>query len=132
MSVYLAFNPPGGIGTPNAGGCSVNVVGATPEENAAQVYNWTNIVLGTPNVVLLPGQKITLSGNVAFTCTNPAAVNGLNWEVKALADIHGEDFGSCDTIGEIFNGVCNVAVNEDDDNDANNSKVTPLPKVVAL
>jgi hypothetical protein len=131
VSIYLAFNPPGGFGS-NPGGCSVFVPTATPAENASQVYNWTNIVAGLPAVILLPGQKITLSGNVQFTCTNPAAVDGLNWEVKAIADIHGEDFSSCDSLPEVYNGVCNVAINDDDDVDANNTKIRPLPKVVAL
>jgi hypothetical protein len=73
-----------------------------------------------------------LSSNVIFHCTDPAAVDGLNWEVKAIADAHGEDFASCDTLPEVYNGACNVAVNDDDDNDANNTKIRPLPKVVAI
>ena len=132
FSVYLSFNPPGGIGT-NPGGCSVVVPTATPTENLNQVYNWTSVLPGNPlSVILNPGQKITISGNVEFVCTNPAAVDGLNWEVKALADIHGDDFASCDTIGEIYNAVCNVAVNDDDDVPANNTKTRSLPKVVNI
>jgi hypothetical protein len=131
VSIYLAFNPPGGFGQ-NPGGCSVNVPTATATENTNQVYNWTNNVLGVPAVTLAPGQKITLSGTVDFVCADPAAVNGLNWEVKAIADVHGDDFSSCDTLGESFNGVCSVGVNDDDDNDANNTLVRGFPKVVAL
>jgi len=131
VSVYLAFNPPGGIGA-NPGGCSVFVPTASVAENTNQVYNWTNIVLGLPSVILLPGQKITLNGNVEFQCSNPAAVNGLNWDVKAIADVHADDFSSCDTIAETFNGTCNVGVNDDDDNDANNTLVRSLPNVVAI
>jgi len=131
VSIYLAFNPPTGFGT-NLGGCSVFVPTASPAENLAQVYNWTNIVLGLPAVDLVPGQKITLKGLVDFVCTNPAAVDGLNWEVKAIADVHGEDFAPCDTLAEVYNGVCNVAVNDDDDVDANNTKTRPLPIVQAI
>ncbi len=87
---------------------------------------------------LLPGQKITLSGNVEFQCANPAVVNGMNWEVLAIADVHGGtvapggDFDSCDTLSEVFDTTCTVAVNDDDDNDGNNTKLRPLPKVSAL
>jgi hypothetical protein len=131
VSIYLAFNPPGGFAT-NPGGCSVFVPTATPAENVNQVYNWTSATLGLPAVLLDPGQKITLSGNVEFVCTNPAAVDGLNWEVKAIADVHSDDFTSCDTLAEVYNAACNVAVNDDDDVDTNNTKTRPLPKVQAI
>jgi len=130
VSVYLAFNPPDGFAT-NPGGCSVVVAGATPAENASQVYNWTRITQGLPSVSLAPGQKITLSGNVEFVCTNPAASNGLNWEVKAFADVHADDSAACDTLGETFGPACAVALNDDDDADANNTLTRAFPKVVA-
>ena len=130
VSVYLAFNPPGGFGT-NPGGCQVIVPTATAQENQNQVYNWTSIILGVPSTILAPGQKITLSGNIEFQCSRPDLVNGLNWDVKAIADVHADDFFSCDTLGETFNGKCNVGVNDDDDNNANNTLVRSLPKVVA-
>ena len=137
VGIYLAFNPPGGFG-PNPGGCSVNVLTASPSENLNQVYNWTSIVAGLPAVDLLPGQKITLNGNVEFVCSNPAAVDGQNWEVLAIADAHGGtaapggDFDSCDTLAEVFDTICSVAINDDDDADGNNTKLRPLPNVVAL
>ena len=82
-------------------------------------------------MILLPGQRVTLNGNVQFQCSDPAAVNGLNWDVKAIADVHADDFSSCDTLAEVFDGTCNVGVNDDDDNDANNTLVRSLPNVVA-
>jgi len=130
VSVDLAFDPPGGFGS-NPGGCSVVVPGATPAEQANQVFNWTRIGAGTPFVNLLPGQKVTLSANPQFVCTNPAAVNGLNWTLKAVADVHADDSASCDTLGEVFNGACATAVNDDDTNDANNSMVRGFPIVRA-
>jgi hypothetical protein len=130
VSVYLAFNPPGGFSS-NPGGCSVIVPGATPTEQATQVFNWTRIATGLISVVLLPGEKITLSADVDWVCTNPAAVDGLNWTLKAVADAHSEDSASCDTMTEVFNGTCNAAVADDDDNDANNSMIRALPKVRA-
>ncbi len=131
VSVYLAFSPPGGFAT-NPGGCSVFVLGAPAVWDANQVYDWTAIALGVSPALLDPGQKITLSGNVEFMCTNPAAVDGDNWQVLAIADVHGDDFGACDTLAEAFDGACSSAANEDDDGDANNTKVRPLPKVVSL
>ncbi len=129
VSVYLVFNPPTGFGN-NAGGCSVFVPDASASENAAQVYNWTSVVQLVPSVVLNPGQKITLQSGVDFMCTNPSAVDGDNWQVLAIADVHGDDFAACDTIGEVFDGTCSAAVNGDDTSDANNTKLRPLPKVV--
>ena len=129
VSVYLVFNPPTGFGT-NAGGCSVFVPDASAAENQAQVYNWTSVVQLVPSVVLNPGQKITLQSDVAFTCTDPAAVDGDNWQVLAVADVHGDDTAACDTIDEVFNGTCSIAVNSDDTSDANNTKLRPLPEVV--
>lgn len=137
VSVYLAFNPPTGFGT-DSGDCEVFVPTASAAENANQVYNWTSIVLGAPQVVLLPGQKITLNGNVQFKCNNPAAVDGLNWEIRAIADVHGGDpapggdFASCDTLAEVFDTDCLNAINDDDDVDGNNVKERFLPKVSAL
>jgi hypothetical protein len=130
VSLYLAFNPPFGFGS-NIGGCSVAVHGATPSENANQVYNWTRITQGSPSVSLLPGQRVTLNATVDFVCTDPAAVDGLNWAVKAIADVHGEDFTSCDTLPEAFDGTCSFFVSGDDIADANNTKLRPLPKVMA-
>ena len=131
VSVYVAFDPPGGFGT-NPGGCSVFVATASSAENAAQVYNWTSVVLSVPSVLLDPGQKITLNGNVDFMCANPAAVDGDNWQVLAIADAHGDDFAACDTLPKAFDSPCANAVNDDDNEGANNTKLRPLPKVVSL
>jgi len=139
VSIYLAFNPPTGHGT-NAGDCSVNVPTASAQENINQVYNWTSVVLSLPSTLLQPGQKITLSGNVEFKCNRPDLVDGLNWEVLAIADVHGDDFADCDTLLEAFDTFCasghpeipTGGINDDDDADGNNTKLRPLPKVTAL
>src|SRR6266545_2852131 len=131
VSVYLAFNPPGGFGT-NPGGCSVFVATASSAENAAQVYNWTSVVLSVPSALLDSGQKVTLQSNVDFMCANPAAVDGDNWQVLAIADAHGDDFAACDTLPKAFDSPCANAVNDDDNEGANNTKLRPLPKVVSL
>lgn len=130
VSIYLAFDPPGGFGL-NAGTCSVVVPGATPTEQANQVFNWTRIGAGVPFVNLLPGQSIKLSANPGFVCANPAAVDGLNWTLKAIADVHADDSASCDTLTKVFDGACAAAVNDDDTNDLNNTMVRGFPIVRA-
>jgi hypothetical protein len=111
VGVYLAFLPPGGSSNP--GGCS-----------PATVQN-----LGAFN--LLPGGKVTVRIDPAWMCTNPAAVDGLSWTLRAIADAHNDDFGSCATLTQVFNGQCAVALADDDDNDANNTVPRSRPIVVA-
>jgi hypothetical protein len=112
VGVYLAFLPPGGTGNPGA--CA-----------PAGVQN-----LGAFS--LLPGEKITVRIDPPWACANPAAVNGQSWTLKAIADIHAEDFGSCTTLTQVFNGECNAAVGNDDNNNLNNTKSRSRPIVVAL
>ena len=112
VGVYLAFLPPGGSSNP--GGCA-----PTGVQN-----------LGAFS--LLPGEKITIRIDPPWTCTNPAAVDGMSWTLRAIADVHGDDFASCTTLTQVFNGQCSAAVADDDDNDVNNIRPRARPIVVAL
>ncbi len=112
VGVYLAFLPPGGSSNP--GGCS-----------PATVLN-----LGV--FTLLPTDKITVKIDPAWQCANPAAVNGMNWTLKAIADINADDFSSCATLSQVFDTTCSLAMGDDDDNDTNNTRTRALPLVVAL
>jgi hypothetical protein len=111
VGIYLAFLPP--TGTSNFGGCSPAGV----------------ISLGA--VTLLPGQKITLKTDPLWECIDPASVDGSSWTLKAVADVHADDFGACSTLVQHFNGSCAAALASDDANDFNNIKTKARPIVVA-
>ena len=106
FNLYVALLPPGGQGNP--GGCTAGVLE------------------GISNVA-----QATFKFNVNWSCTNPAAVDGLNWEVRAFADVHVDDRSSCDSLTEAFDGTCEAALADDDSNDANNANSRSLPKVTA-
>jgi hypothetical protein len=112
VGVYLAFLPPGGSSNP--GGCA-----------PAGVQN-----LGAFS--LLPGGKITVKIEPPWACANPAAVAGLSWTLKAIADVHNDDAASCATLAQAFNGACAAAIADDDDDDTNNTRSRARPIVVAL
>src|SRR5439155_20588999 len=80
-------------------------------------------VLNLGNVLLLPGNKITLKVNPPRQCTDPAAVDGANWTLKAVADVHADDFGSCATLAQVFSSDCSLDLSDDDDNNANNTPI---------
>jgi hypothetical protein len=112
VGVYLALLPPGGSSNP--GGCS-----------PATVIN-----LGVFS--LLPGGRISIKIDPPWLCTNPAAVDGMNWTLKAIADVHGDDFASCATLDQVFDSVCSLAISDDDDNGANDFRTRARPIVVSL
>ena len=112
IGVYLAFLPPGGSG--NEGGCS-----------PAAVQN-----LGA--LTLLPGDRLTVSTAPSWQCANPASVHGATWTLKAIADVHGDDFASCSTLQQVFSGQCSAALADDDNGTASNTLIRARPKVVAL
>jgi hypothetical protein len=112
IGIYIAFLPPGGSG--NEGGCS-----------PALVQN-----LGS--LTLLPRDRLTVSTDPPWQCANPAAVDGATWTLKAIADVHGDDFASCATLQQMFSGQCSAALANDDNVSANNSLIRARPKVVAL
>jgi hypothetical protein len=55
----------------------------------------------------------------------------MSWTLKAVADVHGDDFGSCSTLSQMFDGSCAAALASDDSDDFNSSSVRPRPVVVA-
>jgi hypothetical protein len=112
IGIYLALLPPGGSG--NEGGCS-----------PAGVQN-----LGS--LTLLPRDQLTVSTAPPWECANPAAVDGATWTLKAIADVHGDDFASCSSLQQVFSGQCSAALANDDNIPANNSLIRARPKVVAL
>jgi len=112
IGIYLAFLPPGG--SSNEGGCS-----------PAGVQN-----LGA--LTLLPGAKLTVSTDPSWQCANPAAVDGAVWTLKAIADVHGDDFASCATLQQVFSGQCAAALADDDSVDTNNTLIRARPQVVAV
>ena len=120
VGVYLGLLPPGG--TSNPYGCSPTAV----------------LDLGVFS--LLPGEKLTVRIDPEWVCANPAGANGQTWTIKAVADIHADtlhigandDFASCDTLVEIFNGACSSNIANDDDSDGNNSKIRSRPIVVDI
>jgi len=77
------------------------------------------------------GGSFTFKPNIGWSCADPAAVDGLNWQVKAFADVHFDDQSSCDTLAEAFDGTCAAAIADDDSNDVNNTLTRAFPKVVA-
>ena len=80
---------------------------------------------------LLPGDKITLKTDPAWQCSDPAAVYGANWTLKAIADIHADDFGSCGYLGYVFSSTCTLALSNDDNDNGNNTLIRARPGVVA-
>jgi hypothetical protein len=112
IGIYLALLPPSG--TSNFGGCAPAGV------------------LDLGSITLLPGDYITLKTEPNWQCANPGAVDGMSWTLKAIADVHGDDFGSCSTLSQMFDGSCNAALASDDSDDFNSSYQRPLPRVVAL
>jgi len=112
VGVYIAFLPPGG---------SQNYAGCSPEG----VSN-----LGSLN--LLPGAKLTVKSDPPWQCADPAAMDGVSWTIKAIADVHADDFASCSTLVQVFSGQCSAALADDDNIDSDNSLLRARPHVVAL
>ena len=111
VGIYLALLPPGG--SSNFGGCS-----------PAGVLN-----LGS--LTLLPGDYVTVKTQPNWLCANPGAVDGMAWTLKAVADVHGDDFSACSTLSQMFDGSCAAALASDDSDDFNSSSTRPRPVVVA-
>ncbi len=109
VGVYLAFLPPAGAGNPAT--CA------------------PALVLNLGVFDLLPKQKITVRVDPPWQCATPSAVTGLTWTLKALADIHADDFTSCATLSAAFNGSCTAALADDDLDDFDNAKTRSRPIV---
>ncbi len=109
VGVYLAFLPP--TGSSNFAGCS-----------PAGVVN-----LGNANLV--PGETVTIKLDPPWQCADPGIVNGVPWALKAIADVHADDFGACATLNQVFSGACSAALADDDDDHANNTRLRARPIV---
>jgi hypothetical protein len=121
IGVYLAILPPGGSSNP--GGCSPSTV-----------LNWVSFATGGAQSFLsnVPaGGRVSLKANVNWTCSNPSAVNGMNYTLRAIADHGNDDFASCNTLAAVFDGTCAAALADDDSVAGNNILPRPLPIVVA-
>ena len=56
----------------------------------------------------------------------------MSWTLKAVADVHGDDFGSCSTLSQTFSGECAAALANDDSDDFNSSSTRPRPVIVTI
>ena len=125
IGVYLAILPPGGVGNP--GGCA-----------PAGVLNWVNFATAGAESFLqdVPardgGRRVSLKADVDWSCSNPAAVDGDSYTLRAIADHGADDFDSCDTLAKVFNDICDTAINDDDDDDSDNARTRPLPLIKFL
>ena len=90
----------------------------TSTELSNQVFNWARIVTSSDflNDVAINPSGVNLTASVTWSCTatDLSTVDGSNWTLKAVADAHHDDFASCDQILELFNGVCNFSLANDD------------------
>ncbi len=125
IGVYLAFLPPDGFS--NLGNCA-----------PAGVLNWVEVVTEGAETFLddVPsrdgGRRVSLKAEVDWSCSDPSVVDGGHYTLKAIADLHADDFDSCDSLTELFNGVCDSAINDDDDDDSDNARTRPLPLIKFL
>jgi hypothetical protein len=81
---------------------------------------------------MLAGARVTIRIDPPWQCANPAVVDGMTWTLKAVADVHADDFADCATLSQMFDGSCSLAVSDDDDNDTNNSRTRARPRVASL
>ena len=118
IGVYVGIVPPGGSSNPF--GCSP--VGA---------FNWVDLATGGNETFLddvAPVGAVKVKADLDWSCADPSA-NGRNYTVKVFADHGADDSASCDTIPELFNGACSVALSDDDDVIGNNTRTRPLPVI---
>jgi len=83
--------------------------------------------LGSAN--LTPGESVTIRLDPAWQCADPGAVGGVPWTLKAIADVNADDLASCATLFQVFSGACSAALADDDDEDANNTRLRARPIV---
>ncbi|TMF13032.1 MAG: hypothetical protein E6I38_02340 [Chloroflexi bacterium] len=111
VGVYLAFLPPAGAFDPGCTPNGVSVVG---------------------NVTIAPRGTESLTSAPAWRCDIPAAVDGLSWTLIAIADAHADDFASCATLQQVLSGACDSALSDDDQDPADNTRLRPRPKIMAI
>jgi len=81
-------------------------------------------------VVLAAGAKTTLSVPVSYSCSDPAAANGLSYIWVAVADHGADDLASCGP-GSLQGLTCFNALVSDDEDSADNRATRNGPRVVA-
>jgi hypothetical protein len=97
---------------PSAGGCTPN----------GRVLETT--------VTLAAGAKTTLSVPVSYSCSDPAAANGMSFTWMAVADHGGDDLASCGP-GQLQSVACFDALANDDEDPADNRASRNGPRVIA-
>jgi len=81
-------------------------------------------------VTLAAGAKTTIPVPVSYSCTDPAAANGLSYTWIAVADHGGDDLASCGP-GALQSVACFNALADDDQDPADNRASRNGPRVVA-
>jgi hypothetical protein len=81
-------------------------------------------------VTLAAGAKATLSVPVSYSCSDPAAANGLSYTWVAVADHGADDVASCPP-GSLQGITCFNALANDDEDPADNRLSRNGPKVIA-
>jgi Tol biopolymer transport system component len=81
-------------------------------------------------VTLAAGAKTTLSVPVSYSCSDPAAANGLSFTWVAVADHGADDLASCPP-GSLQGITCFNALANDDEDPADNRLSRNGPKVIA-
>jgi hypothetical protein len=97
---------------PAAGGCS-------PSGRVLE----TTVTLGA-------GAKTTIPVPVSYSCSDPAAANGLSYTWLAVADHGADDLASCGP-GNLQSVACFDALADDDQDPADNRATRNGPRVVA-
>src|SRR5437870_305720 len=81
-------------------------------------------------VTLAAGAKTTISVPVSYSCSDPAAANGLSYIWVAVADHGADDLASCGP-GSLQGLTCFNALVSDDEDSADNRATRNGPRVVA-
>jgi len=89
-----------------------------------------NVRLLETTVTLPAGGKTTIQVPVSYSCSDPAAANGLSYTWVAAADHGADDLASCG-LGTIQGMPCFNALADDDQDPTDNRATRNGPKVVA-
>jgi len=121
---------------------SANIVVANESSHSGTIGVYVDVMAPaaggcTPNgrvlettVTLAAGAKATLSVPVSYSCTDPAAANGMSFTWIAVADHGADDLASCPA-GSLQGLACFNALADDDQDPADNRVTRNGPKVVA-
>jgi len=81
-------------------------------------------------VTLAAGAKTTIAVPVTYSCSDPAAANGLSFTWVAVADHGADDQASCGP-GTLQSVACFDALADDDQDPADNRATRNGPRVIA-